>query len=360
MKPIDVAIDELSLDARLQMRVNLDFAAIDEYAEHLDELPPCKAVRNHESIWPTSGWHRIHAFQKQGRTTIPCFVREGSFIDALVEACGENSDHGIRRTPEDKARAVRALLNEPTWAAKSDRLVAEACKVGHPFVAKIRSEMIPIVVEKDDEKPGGIDSTCPDEPSGEPEKPGGIDSTCPDEPSGEPEKPETRTGKDGKSYPVAPKILCSGCQRKQRTNQPVPKICLNCKDAREKAKPKSADDDLPKSVAKAEKVIHDREAGVDEEMTIEEEIKAKNSKIESFCRRLTAMIDEIPSDEWLDDMGRREGARQKIRDAAGTLRTGKCHAPCPQCKGEGKVGGKKCRICHGTGRLPKSNYDQAV
>jgi len=88
----------------------------------------------------------------------------------------------------------------------------------------------------------------------------------------------------------------------------------------------------------------------------EDEIKRINSVIESYCRRLWAMIDEIPEDVWLSDMGRNEGARQKIKDACGTLRTAKCHCVCPICQGSGEG----CKPCIGSGRMPKVNYDRSV
>lgn len=107
----------------------------------------------------------------------------------------------------------------------------------------------------------------------------------------------------------------------------------------------------------AKAAVKEREAGVEEcEETADEKMKRINSEIESFCRRLGSMIDEIPKDAWLDDMGRSTGARQKIRDACGSLRSGKCVSICPVCKGKDIP----CRPCHSTGRMPKQNYDQAV
>jgi hypothetical protein len=139
--PINVPIADITLDPRLQMRETMDFAVIDEYAENIDKLPPCKTIRDGESIWLTSGWHRYHATKKAGRSELPCTVREGTFLDALVEACGENEGHGIRRTSADKRRAVAALLGIEEWARKSDRLIADACKVGHHLVADVRASI---------------------------------------------------------------------------------------------------------------------------------------------------------------------------------------------------------------------------
>jgi len=224
MKPIDVPIAELILDPRLQMRVKLDFTAIDEYAEHLDDLPPCKAVREGEVIWLTSGWHRVNAYQKQDRDTVPCFVRDGSFLDALVEAVGENPDHGIRRTPEDKARAVMALLTEPTWADKSNRMVAAACKVNEHFVAKVRSELAPTDVGETTDQTECL-GRAHARTSTESEKSQGKSTPA----------PETRTDSMGRQQPATKtKILCERCKR---IGVASPK-CPMCAEARKGSNPK--------------------------------------------------------------------------------------------------------------------------
>jgi ParB/RepB/Spo0J family partition protein len=91
-----------------------------------------------------------------------------------------------------------------------------------------------------------------------------------------------------------------------------------------------------------------------EDDSIEAQIKARNSILESFARRITALIAEIPEDEWLDDLNRVEGVRQKLKGAAETIRSAKCHCECPMCKGDG------CRKCHDTGRVTKAQYDTLV
>src|SRR4051794_27961438 len=44
----------------------------------------------------------------------------------------------MRRTNEDKRRAVLTLLNDPDWARWSDREIARQCAVTHPFVSSLR------------------------------------------------------------------------------------------------------------------------------------------------------------------------------------------------------------------------------
>ncbi len=47
----------------------------------------------------------------------------------------------MQRTPEDKRKAIELLLADPEWAAKSDRSIAEACKLDHKTVAAVRKSV---------------------------------------------------------------------------------------------------------------------------------------------------------------------------------------------------------------------------
>lgn len=134
-----IRISEIILDARLQMRAKMDFEAIDEYAENASKLPPGKIVRGPKGeMWLTGGWHRYHAAVKAGIETLTCEVRDGTFQEALIEAAGENADHGIKRTPKDKRRAVEAILKDKDLAKRSNRMIAEICRVGEHLVADVR------------------------------------------------------------------------------------------------------------------------------------------------------------------------------------------------------------------------------
>lgn len=100
-------------------------------------------------------------------------------------------------------------------------------------------------------------------------------------------------------------------------------------------------------------VLQQMEPGEDHhaEETPQEEMDRINSSIESFCRKLKAFMEDCPEDHWLKDLGRREGALRKVKDACETLRSGKCAGLCPKCNAKG------CDKCHKTGRLPKMLLD---
>jgi hypothetical protein len=139
---IDAPLKDIVLDSRLQMRAEMHRDIIDEYSEAVNDLPPGSVVQIEGSVLLlTDGWHSYHAHKAKGKTTMKVYFREGTFLDALLEAAGANFDHGLRRTIDDKARAVAAVLTEPAWSEKSDRFVATTCHVSHPFVARIREEL---------------------------------------------------------------------------------------------------------------------------------------------------------------------------------------------------------------------------
>jgi hypothetical protein len=85
------------------------------------------------------GFHRFHACAKIGREHIEADVRQGTRRDAILHSVGANEEHGLRRTNDDKRRAVLTLLGDSEWSAWSDREIARHCRVGAPFVGKHRT-----------------------------------------------------------------------------------------------------------------------------------------------------------------------------------------------------------------------------
>jgi hypothetical protein len=117
---------------------------------------------------------------------------------------------------------------------------------------------------------------------------------------------------------------------------------------------------LQSTVRKKKKTLHEavtEDLAKEEDAepkTIEEEISAKNSVLEKYCRDLMKFVDTMPDDPWLSHDDRRKSAIQKIKDACETIRSAKCYRACPMCKGEG------CKDCHKSGRVTKYAYQQLV
>jgi hypothetical protein len=219
---INVPVSEIVLDPRLQMRAEMNFNIIDEYADSLMDLPPGKIVMGEGGVmWLTDGWHTYHAHIKSKQDKMKCSVREGTFQDALKEAAGANHGHGIRRTAADKRRAVTALLSDALWRERSDRMIADTCHVSNHLVAEVRKTF-----ESENGKP---ETTQKDEKT-----------TTGNSPSSK------RTGKDGKQRSSTREkepekqqqtegkkpILCKRCARVGAV-----KDCQQCAEARQAKKP---------------------------------------------------------------------------------------------------------------------------
>lgn len=63
----------------------------------------------------------------------------------MLYSVGVNTSHGLRRTNADKRRAVEVLLRDEEWGQWNDSEVGRRCGVDHKTVARVRSEIGPIL-----------------------------------------------------------------------------------------------------------------------------------------------------------------------------------------------------------------------
>ena len=139
-EPQMVEIASLVLDPALQLRAVERLDKVEEYADNLNRMPPAQAVLADDGkayVW--DGFHTLKAALEKGRVNYPVVLTAGTWDDAFLLACGANAAHGIDRTPEDKQRAVRAMLNHPTYGQWSARSIAKACSVSDTFVLGVKS-----------------------------------------------------------------------------------------------------------------------------------------------------------------------------------------------------------------------------
>jgi hypothetical protein len=54
---------------------------------------------------------------------------------------GADETDGLRRTNDDKRRAVLTLLNDGEWSKSSDREIARQCAVHHSFASRLRGSL---------------------------------------------------------------------------------------------------------------------------------------------------------------------------------------------------------------------------
>jgi hypothetical protein len=131
-------------DPGAQMRIEMRAETVNDYAEAMlndADFPAVILYHDGADYWLGDGYHRVAAARKIERETIKAEVREGTVRDAILCGVGANSTHGLQRTQADKRRAIERLMSDPEWARWSDRKIAEAVKVDHKTVAKVRREL---------------------------------------------------------------------------------------------------------------------------------------------------------------------------------------------------------------------------
>lgn len=162
-----VDIEAIDLSGGTQMRCKVSHKSVDEFVENWQngvEFDPIEVFFDGVKYWLADGFHRLWSAKKAGLTSIKANIHKGSLRDAILFSCGANAKHGLRRSNEDKRKAVETLLNDPEWSQWSDGRIAESAYVSRPFVSNIRNQVETV-------------STCDQK-----------------------EPPKTR-GKDGKLYP---------------------------------------------------------------------------------------------------------------------------------------------------------------
>lgn len=139
-----ITIEQIRLDGGTQPRAGIDEATVAEYAAQMeagDPFPPLITFHDGRSYWLADGFHRIAAWRRVGHETVPAIIRQGTQRDAILYAVGANASHGLRRSNEDKRRAVLRLLEDEEWGQWSDREIARRTHTSHTFVAGLRATL---------------------------------------------------------------------------------------------------------------------------------------------------------------------------------------------------------------------------
>lgn len=139
-----VHAEAIRADGGTQPRARLSESVVSEYAESLAggaKFPPVALYFDGESYWLADGFHRLAAYREAGIQNIPADIHSGTRRDAILHSVGSNAAHGLRRTNEDKRRAVETLLRDEEWSRWSDREIARRCGVHHQLVARLRQSL---------------------------------------------------------------------------------------------------------------------------------------------------------------------------------------------------------------------------
>ena len=147
MQTQDLKLSQLRIDGGTQPRVEINEEAVADYAERLREgvvLPPVTAFFDGVVYWLADGFHRYHAHRRAGREAIAVDVHDGGLREAILYSVGANTDHGLRRTNEDKRKAVETLLTHEIASVDENGNpwnncdIARRCNVGETTVRKYR------------------------------------------------------------------------------------------------------------------------------------------------------------------------------------------------------------------------------
>ncbi|MCE9566840.1 MAG: hypothetical protein K8U57_32955 [Planctomycetes bacterium] len=147
---LTVAISDLKLLSELQARVgatDTKTATADSHVRDLitaiesgEDLPPPKVFQVEDgTLLLTDGHHTLEAHRQSGRNSIEVLVAQGTRDDARWAAAGANTRHGLKRTNDDKRRAVELALM--ARESRSDRSIADHVLVSPTFVGSVRGEL---------------------------------------------------------------------------------------------------------------------------------------------------------------------------------------------------------------------------
>src|ERR1035441_2906838 len=141
-----LAISSIRTDGGTQPRAALDFAAVDDYMDAMQAgvvFPPVTVFYDGADYWLADGFHRRQAAFGAGLEEIACDIHQGTQQEAQWYSFAANKSNGLRRTNEDKQRAVKAALAHPGGAGKSDHQIAKHVGVADSTVADWRKKLNP-------------------------------------------------------------------------------------------------------------------------------------------------------------------------------------------------------------------------
>jgi DNA-binding transcriptional ArsR family regulator len=142
-------LQQLRLDGGTQPRAQIDLFTVNDYAVSMSNgaiFPPLVVFYDGVDYWLADGFHRAEA-AKQARLEPQMDIRQGTRRDAILYSVGANATHGLRRTNEDKRRAVMTLLADDEWRRWSDSEIARRTGVSQPTVSSHRASLINLISE---------------------------------------------------------------------------------------------------------------------------------------------------------------------------------------------------------------------
>lgn len=141
---MQLAVDSIRTDGGTQSRAQINWLTVTDYAADIAEgatFPPVVVYFDGADYWLADGFHRLEAHKRLGLVEIAADVKQGTRRDAILYSVKANAIHGLRRTNDDKRRAVRLLLEDDEWWLWNDVKIASMCGVSSMFVGNVRREV---------------------------------------------------------------------------------------------------------------------------------------------------------------------------------------------------------------------------
>ena len=142
-----LSVLDVRMDGGTQPRAGLDMGYVADLVADIQAgaaLPPIDVMYDGNVYWLFDGFHRMAAYRKiyQDRPFyVDARVSQGTLEDAQWSSFGVNKSHGLRRTNEDKRRAVVAALKHPNGASRSNREIARHLGVDEATVRNHREKL---------------------------------------------------------------------------------------------------------------------------------------------------------------------------------------------------------------------------
>lgn len=140
-----LSIADIRLDGGTQPRAVLDFEAIEDYAEGMSagvKFPPVVVFYDGDNYWLADGFHRVKAAYAAGFDTVQAEIQQGTLEEAQWYSFSANRNNGLRRTTQDKQRAIKAALTHGRGIALSDRQIARHVGVDQKTVTNWRGQLL--------------------------------------------------------------------------------------------------------------------------------------------------------------------------------------------------------------------------
>jgi hypothetical protein len=304
----DLPLDSIRMDGGTQPRVRIDEEIVREYAERMragDHFPPVQVYFDGTDHWLSDGFHRVRAAREAEKPTIQAEVWEGTRDDAFWMSLGANKDHGLRRTNDDKARAVKAaLVARPSM---SDRQIADHVGVHFDTVAKYRAEL---------KTTGTIGNS------------------------------DSRTGRDGRTINTAN----IGKTNPTSSGPPIPDddIPLDLPSAPQTAAPVSGG--APATEVTTDQIGHAVEGAVAVAFQRRQEIQAL---LTTVSKVKTTVLKAIESKDLLFADLNPSRFEAECNSVYHQLKAAMPYAACPYCRAAG------CKVCLGRGWVNEGVYERA-